>query len=134
MSGRMENNSENSIEKKIESKMSNSAINWKMLVVSLLLGIVSPDFTEMQSKTNSVAPATWSCNATGMVALEMENSTSRKRKIIIARSALYVRRQVKTRCTVRPSVRKVITFCRWHMRGSHLPENSGVLKTRFSRS
>ena len=61
-----------SIENKIESKMSNSAINRKMLVVSLLLGVESLDFTGLQSKTNSAALATWSCNAIGMVALEMK--------------------------------------------------------------
>ncbi len=48
------------------------------------------------------------------------------------------------RVSVRPSVRsfsvrsvfvrKIITFCRWHMRGGHTSEDSGVLKTRFFRN
>ena len=57
---------------------------------------------------------------------------------LIERSALYVRRLVKNRCSVRsfvrPFVRKIITFCGWHMRGGHTSEDSGVLKTRFLKS
>ena len=40
--------------------------------------------------------------------------------------------RVSVRSSVRPfGVRKIITFCEAYMRGSQVPENSGVLKTRF---
>ena len=39
------------------------------------------------------------------------------------------------RASVRPcGARKIITFCEAYMRGSQVPENSGVLKTGFSKS
>ena len=51
---------------------------------------------------------------------------------IIARSALYVRRTVKTRCSVRsfvrPSVQIFVEFCEADMRGGHMPLNGEVLK------
>ena len=57
---------------------------------------------------------------------------------LIARSALYVRRVVKIRCTVRPSVRPcvriIIGFTERHMRGGHMPLNSETLKTRFQKN
>ena len=42
--------------------------------------------------------------------------------------------RVSVRQSIRPFVRKVITFCEAYMRGSQVPENSGVLKTGFFRS
>ena len=35
------------------------------------------------------------------------------------------------RSSVRPFVRKIITFCEAYMRGSQVPENSDVLKSGF---
>ena len=60
--------------------------------------------------------------------------------LLIARSALYVRRVVKTRCSVCPSVRPSVRsfgvrifgdFCEADMRGGHMPLNGEVLKHRF---
>ena len=50
MSGRMENNSYNSSENKIEPKLSNLHRNGKMLAVSLLLGVESPDSQGYKAK------------------------------------------------------------------------------------
>ena len=80
MSGRMENNLVNSCETKIKNILSIWKQFSQILVTFVLLGDERPDFTGIQSKSNCALPATWSCNATGMVALEMKNSTSRKKK------------------------------------------------------
>ena len=64
-------------------------------------------------------------------------------QIIIARSALYVRRVVKIRCPVRPSARRttsddderiIIQTTRGPQRGGHMPLNSETLKTRFQKN
>ena len=49
---------------------------------------------------------------------------------IFARSALYVRAHSQN-WNVRPSVRKVITFCEEDMRGARVPLDLGVLNYEF---
>ena len=54
---------------------------------------------------------------------------------VVARSALYVRRVVKIRCTVRPyDVRIIIDFPLRHVRDGHILLNSETLKTRFQKN
>ena len=59
-------------------------------------------------------------------------------EMCLLREALFTSvRTVKTgmcvRSFVRPSVRKVITFCEEDMRGDHVPLDLGVLNDRFFR-
>ena len=76
MSGRMKNNMVNSCDININHKLSIWTQFSQILVTFVLLGDERPDFTGIQSKSNCALPATWSCNATGMVALSIDISNS----------------------------------------------------------
>ena len=64
------------------------------------------------------------------------SSSTSSSSTVIARSALYVRAHSQNwnvSASVRPFVRKVITFCKEDMRGNHVPVGNGVLNDRFFR-
>ena len=74
MSGRMSGHEIllQSCEENVKNKLSICKEFSKILLDSLLLGDERPDFTGMESKTTRAPSATWSCNATDMVALDIE--------------------------------------------------------------
>ena len=65
-----------SCETNIKNKLSICLQFSQILVTFVLFGDERPDFTGMQSKSDCTVSATWSCNATGMVALNIDISNS----------------------------------------------------------